>query len=231
MYHANDDEKIVRLAGELYDALEYRGEKPDRIIRLKGDCPAWMDDVVDEVQDRTSDDTNEVYDIIHTCADAISQYDDPDDAIRELEPDIYTSDLDDWFPDHSAYVNNAYREFGPFDDVHDAIQAAQKMQIEEIGAALISALNDVDDPDDEDSEPVEAVYTAVTPADYMISNDLLTVPASVQIWAAQDWHEIERIELVNDRYIVYPVGVNVTVSGTAQDVWQMREHENYPEGL
>lgn len=140
------------LAGLLFDALETRKrDNGDEFHALKDGSPQWMTDVIRKVHgDKLPDDT--VYEFVERCASAICDAgtDELEDAIREMEPDPYTSDLTAWLharADHVYYLTQALEDFGPFTDGFALLATAQKIQIEEVGCALIQALESIDVPE------------------------------------------------------------------------------------
>jgi hypothetical protein len=146
-------EQVKTLAKQLADALttDKRADgKP--YTHLKDGSPAWMTDVIHAVHaGKMPDDT--VYEFIDRCACAIADYDDPQDAIAEIEADSYTTDLTGWLHercDHVYYLSEVLDEYGS--DVKDGfqlLQLAQKRQLDEVGAALISELENLElDEDD-----------------------------------------------------------------------------------
>lgn len=141
---------IQELAKQLSDALVTdKRNNGAEFVRLKDNSPAWMTGVIRAVHgDKLPDDT--VYQFIEKCCDAIADSEEePQDAICQIEPDIYTHDLTAWLHarvDHTEYVNQVIEE-GFDKDVHticDLLTMAQAQQIQEIGFALISALETIE---------------------------------------------------------------------------------------
>lgn len=146
---------VQQLASELCGALEQNKRNDEsEFYALKKDSPQWMTDVIRAVHgDKLPDDT--VYEMINRAAGALVDADeslllhDPDgddlrEAIYQIEPDIYTSDLTAWLhasTDHVFHINSVLSEFGgDIKDGFQLLQLAQKAQIEEIGYALLDAL-------------------------------------------------------------------------------------------
>jgi hypothetical protein len=141
---------IQELAKMLSSAL-VTGKRNDGkdFVHLKDKSPQWMTYIIQAVHgDKLPDDTT--YALIGKCADVIAEAESPADAIYEIEPDVYTSDLTGWLHarvDQTDYVNEAIEE-GFDKDVHtitDLLMMAQARQIQEVGNALISALESVED--------------------------------------------------------------------------------------
>jgi hypothetical protein len=142
----NESYQVHDLAEKLSQALTTdKRNDGSEFVHLKDNAPAWMTEVIRSVHgEKLPDDTT--YAFISKCADAISEGDDANDAITEIEPDIYTQDLTAWLhsrADHVYYLTEVLEE----SEVKDGFQllaAAQQKQIQEIGFALISALENVE---------------------------------------------------------------------------------------
>lgn len=144
---------VYSLAKQLSDALETNTRaNGDKYVSRKDGSPAWVQEVIQAVHaDKMPDDTT--YAMIEAAADAIAELNDneaddddstrAEDAITEMGTDIYTSDLTAWLHarvDHIYYVNQALEDFGPFEEGTALLMTAQKIQMDEIGQALIEAL-------------------------------------------------------------------------------------------
>jgi len=142
----NASYQVKDLAEKLGQALTTdKRDNGSEFVHLKDNAPAWMTEVIRSVHgEKLPDDTT--YAFVSKCADAISEHDDPNDAITEIEPDIYTQDLTAWLhsrADHVYYLTEVLEE----SEVKDGFQllaAAQQKQIQEIGFALVSALENVE---------------------------------------------------------------------------------------
>lgn len=143
---------IKELATQLDRALIWKERGEKKIIVRADKSPEWMQDVIHKVHgDKMPDDT--VYEMISRAASALAEcsgdsYDDLREAIKEIEADIYTSDLTGWLgarADHIGYLDEALTEYDHFhgNGGFDLLQAAQHLQIEEIGAALLDALKEL----------------------------------------------------------------------------------------
>lgn len=140
---------IKQLAAKLHAALvtDKRNDGQE-FVHLGDNSPQWMTDVIREIHgDKMPEDTT--YAFIERCAQAIEDSEsEPQDAIYEIEPDIYTSDLTGWLharADHVNYVDDAIEEIGRscIGSFSDLLQAAQSKHIHEVGSALISALEGI----------------------------------------------------------------------------------------
>ena len=88
------------------------------------------------------------YEFIHDALIALADYDDPEEAIEAIEPDIYTSDLTAWLHsrnDRMHYLTYAQQEFGPFEDGFKLLAAAQQMEKTEVFQSVLQSLRDLVD--------------------------------------------------------------------------------------
>lgn len=167
--------KVYELASAIYDAFESKERtNGETFYALKDGSPQWMTDVIHEAHgDMMPDDT--IYAIIHDVVRALNEVDAEDHETREpvevvyedCEPDIYTSALTHWLSlhlNHIAYVNDYIREYGASgeSDIEDLMRGGQKLQIDEVGAALVRALENCAESseDEEREEPDYDAYLA-----------------------------------------------------------------------
>lgn len=140
---------IQSLAVELSAALDTRTRANGTEFTCLADgAPQWMTDVIRAIHDdKLPDDTT--YGLIKRCADALAELDvdasesDASDAIAELESDVYTNDLTAWLnarADHLYYLGQAMEDFSPTDGFA-LLSMAQKIQIDEVGCALVYQLS------------------------------------------------------------------------------------------
>jgi hypothetical protein len=140
------ESKVRELAAQLSKSLETRTRNNgDKFTCLKDGSPEWMRDVIHAVHgDKLPDDYT--YKFIERCADTISEYDgDPTEAISEIEPDVYTSDLTAWLHSragHVEYLSQALTDYEPKDGFQ-ALQIAQLEHIKEVGYSLIAELEQI----------------------------------------------------------------------------------------
>ena len=148
MYKSVDTDVVIKLAEQLGAAfIRDKRTSGEEFVKLKDGSPQWMTDVIREMHDnghKLPDDT--VYAMIEKCADAIAEGSDPQDAISEIEADIYTHDLTAWLNsrnDHVEYLTEVLEEWrGDIKDGSQLLQLAQLKQIQEVGSALIQALEE-----------------------------------------------------------------------------------------
>jgi len=150
MYKSNDTtSKVKTLADELYSAFQNdKRNDGTEFVHLKDGSPEWMTQVIHTAHgDKFPDDT--VYEFVYRAAMALADAGDYlQDAISEIEPDIYTHDLTAWLHarvDHIEYIDQAISEFGQFDSGFNLLSAAQKMQIDEISYSVLSSLESLAD--------------------------------------------------------------------------------------
>jgi hypothetical protein len=156
MYEVNA-KKVVRLASIMSGMLEWsKRNDGTKFVRVKDGVDKmghWVYDVVRAANgDGWLDDT--VFEFAWEAASTLSECDETDDEetlrerIYEMEPDVYTHDLTEWLnrrPDHTYYLTQAQEEFGAITDGFQLLGTAQKIQMDEVGMAVLQALNDVDD--------------------------------------------------------------------------------------
>jgi hypothetical protein len=147
---------IQSLASALSDALTHdKRNDGAEYVHLKDGSPSWMTEVIRSVHgDKLPDDT--VYQLIEKCAEAIANSDEgsEQDAVSDLEADIYTNDLTAWLharADHIYYLTQALEEFEAKEGCQ-ALMIAQKIQIDEVGACLVSELEKIVDDQETEEE-------------------------------------------------------------------------------
>ncbi len=157
---------VYSLANEIYQQLEIRNYKgqEDRYF-FKDGSPEWMKNfIVDALYKASTDlDTgyamaNRVLGALADCCDDESDENDYREAISEIEPDVYTSELTSWLNSsnkHVHYLDEALSEFGGELDGFQVLSIAQKLQIEEIGGLLLQELLALAEDSDEDTQEIE----------------------------------------------------------------------------
>lgn len=118
----------------------------ETIWTFKPKPPEWLVDMVREIHSGMLPDDHK-YDFITSALYAFAyDYDDPDAAINEIEPDVYTSDLMEWFTSHlerRGYVDEAREEFGPGKSVDDDIMMGQVLEKQEVYRMVLNALENM----------------------------------------------------------------------------------------
>lgn len=154
---------IGELAGGLFDALETRKRNDGKeFVCLKDDSPEWMTDAIRKAHgDSFPDDA--IYQFIQQAAGEIydasaEDEDSATDAVYEMEPNCYTSNLTAWLderPDRVYYLTEVLEECAPKDGFQ-LLAMAQKRQMDEVGTALVSALVEHADSLTEEEETAHA---------------------------------------------------------------------------
>jgi hypothetical protein len=107
---------------------------------LKHGHPEWIRDVCRECHgDMMPDDYK--YQFIHEALLEICEAKDLEDI--QLEADIYTADLLKWLSSNltrTTYMDEAAKEFGPFDQFENHLMAAQQLEKQEVLNQLLESL-------------------------------------------------------------------------------------------
>ncbi len=138
----NAKDIINQLASEL--VWKERNDKTKFVCRnITGD---FIQDIIHEVhEDRMPDDTiyEFIYKVVNHLADCDSEdIEDMRDELREIEADVYTSDLTEWLHKsnyHVYYLTQALEEFEPKDGF-SLLTIAQSLHIQEVGDNLLNAI-------------------------------------------------------------------------------------------
>src|SRR5258708_22985337 len=108
----NKSYQVKELAEKLSNALITDERNGSEFVHLKNNSPQWMTDVSRTVHgEKLPDDTT--YAFISKCADAIADATDANDAVSEIEPDVYTHNLTAWLhsrADHIYYLTEVLEE-------------------------------------------------------------------------------------------------------------------------
>ena len=144
---------VKELAAQMNKALVHDTRNDGtEFVKLADGSLEWMTDVIREAHgDAFPDDT--IYRFIEKAVDALENSDDPDDAIAEIESDIYTSDLTKWLherPDHVYWLTEALES--SFTDGFALLSYAQSLHIQEIARNTLNALQEYADSLDEEDE-------------------------------------------------------------------------------
>lgn len=138
---------ILDVAGEMYNNMEYaKRSNGDKYIKCIKDV-GWQRDIIIKAHgDRfPNDDIYErVYNILGVLMECVI-YEDLEEAIYGIEPDVYTHDLTAWLHDHIEnvyYLTEVLEEFGGDMNGFQLLTIAQSKYIQEIGQALISGIEE-----------------------------------------------------------------------------------------
>lgn len=108
--------------------------------------PEWLVDIVRDIHGRMLPDDHKFDFITSALYSYAYDYDDPEEALDDIEADPYTSDLMDWFTSHSerrGYVDEARQEFGPGESVDNDIMMGQIMEKREVYWKVLEALKNL----------------------------------------------------------------------------------------
>lgn len=128
------------------------------ILKVKPDAPIWMSDLVHHAHgDMLPDDRR--YQYIREACDLLSENEDLDDAMNDVQVDVYTPALIDWLGSHSErryYADMALHDYGiaPDTTVVDIIDWGQRLERCEVIGLVDGYLRDLlrehdINPDDE----------------------------------------------------------------------------------
>lgn len=140
------EEIIIKMAERMSQAFVWDKRNDEtKFCKLKDDSPAWMTEVIYKAhEDKLPDDT--VYRFIEKAVDAIAEADPAsiEDAIFEIESDVYTSDLTEWLNernDHVCYLTEALIN-GDHKDGFELLASAQYQHITEVAQGVLNALTE-----------------------------------------------------------------------------------------
>ncbi len=137
---------VQELAQEMLDNMTVGTRKDGtEYVHTKKTIP-WQRDIIYEAhQDRMPNDI--VYGFIHDALILITEYPDASEdelreAIYDIEPDVYTSDLTNWLGDHNEnmyYLDQVLQEYQPTDGFQ-ALSMAQAMHRQEVASIVLDEL-------------------------------------------------------------------------------------------
>lgn len=150
--------ELAELAGQLFDAMETRQRGEDSITVMKDDAPDWVRDLVYAAHgDFGPDDYR--YEAIRSAAGFLhdNPSTDPDDAASEFaddQVDVYNAKRYAWLASNlnrAEYVDEATEEFGPAENVTDAIGRGQYLELQEVYNSVLQSLRDLQEEEEEES--------------------------------------------------------------------------------
>lgn len=153
---------IQSVASEVYAALEAREIGNSTRWFLKDDASAEVQEIVRDAAARADHPNHDVfYEFLNEAAGALSNLDesatedDAQDAISEIEADIYTGHLTAWLAlnvNHVYYLTEALEEYGDSRDGFQILGLAQMRHKHEIADALLGAITEHIGSDADNSE-------------------------------------------------------------------------------
>lgn len=160
MYRTTDYAKVQKLASTILKHMHVRNtaEHKDGEWFLTDTAPSYASDVIYAGSDGTS--LYYAYEFGHDALEAIANANDDEssvqDAIHEIEADIYTADLTAWLADHVqhvAWLDEALSEFGTRNGF-TALAQAQSLHKQSVADAVLQALMNLVKDDDVHECPV-----------------------------------------------------------------------------
>ena len=134
---------IQSVAQEMLDNLETKERKDGTKYICCKERIQWQTDIIIKAhEDRLPND--DIYSFIDDalCVLADSAEGNEQDAIMEIEPDVYTSNLTKWFNNHNGnvyYLTEALEEYG-CKDGFQALSMAQAIHKQEVASAVLSGI-------------------------------------------------------------------------------------------
>lgn len=158
MYPDTITEELQKLAGEAYDSFQQIERGDETITVKKPGAPAWVDDLVREAHgDMFPDDWR--YDTIQSACGAIHDASEGADITEvgaefaDSTVDVYTTARYEWLASNlhrQSYVDDAAAEFGPSEDICQAVGMGQYQEANEIFYSVAGSLGDrLEDVQDE----------------------------------------------------------------------------------
>lgn len=138
---------IQEKATEMLGFLETkpRDEKRVRFVVAKSEAPEWVSNIIWKAHDdRLAND--HIYLFIEDVLQLLSDSDDPEEAIYELEADIYTSDLTGWLNDNVnnvCYLTDALDNNPDIKDGFQLLTYAQYLHRLEVGQIVLQELTNL----------------------------------------------------------------------------------------
>jgi len=151
---------IRELASQMDDAFTVcKRDSGEQYFTLKDDAPEWMKDVC-----RAAHDDGDImpddfrYEFIAEAVEIIATRNDFDDAVYEMEPDVYNNELLKWVGSslsRASYVDDAAEEYGPAASLFEGLARGQLAEKHEVFHQVLEALRELeedaeDEPDDDE---------------------------------------------------------------------------------
>ena len=135
---------IQEVAQEMLDNMETRTRDNGRDYRVNGTTIEWQKDIIHKAHgDKLPDDYVYVFIWEALCALAECEPGDEDDAILQIEPDVYTSELTAWLNsrcDRVGYMTEAIEEGAG--DGFAALMTAQGKEKSEVGYLVLAGIRE-----------------------------------------------------------------------------------------
>ena len=139
------EKTIASIAREMLDNMEYKTrDNGDKFASCKEQIQ-WQTDIIFDAHPDHRLPSDSVYDVICETLELLQDVETESDAeerIREIEADVYTSNLSKWLADHGQnidYLTQAIEEFGA-QDGFNALSTAQYLFKQEIANAVLQGI-------------------------------------------------------------------------------------------
>jgi hypothetical protein len=134
---------IKELAQEAADwFVSDKRDNGDSFIKTKDDRPDWLTELIHDAHgDMFPDDYR--YRFIASALDQLAEYGDSENAIDEIEPDIYTGQLTAWLAsscDRVYYLTTVLEEYVPDIDGFQLLAWAQLEERREVAYSVLESL-------------------------------------------------------------------------------------------
>lgn len=140
MYH------VAEKAKEMLQWLEKREKKAYQ----KQGSPQWVTDVIRECHEKLMPNDG-VYYIVYQALLVLSESNSLDEALDNVEPDVYINDLLWWMdndPYAISYIDEARKEFGVGESVVDDISNGQYLRIKRMVMMLADKLSEIEEEEE-----------------------------------------------------------------------------------
>ncbi len=143
---APDFGSVQEAAEHISKFLETRKRGDKKFVTFNDSAPQWMVDIAHEAHGDMMPNDHK-YEFISEAIDRFSEEEDPDRAMEDIEPDIYTGELLEWVASHGerpGYVDEAVAEFGHSDQgVVGDIGMGQYMEKTEVYGSIRNSLENL----------------------------------------------------------------------------------------
>lgn len=142
-----------------YASSQFKTDKRDNgdeFVFLKDGAPKWLHDMVRAAHGSDYGPDDYRYEFAEAAVRMFAEYEgeDIDEAIYEIEPDIYTGQLTHWLASNInriAYCDEATEEYGPA-DISTTLMRGQLAERQEVATIVLAWLRDLIENPEEDDE-------------------------------------------------------------------------------
>ena len=142
-----DIQELAEYANSFFTTMQaQRGEKQKTINILVDRYPSWIYEMVYKAHEEMLPDDYK-YEYIVETLDALSEGQDPEEGLNDLEADVYDSDLLEWLSSHGerqGFVNEAVEVYGHSKEmgIMGDIMMGQKSEKEQVWRIVVEALKE-----------------------------------------------------------------------------------------